>query len=119
VLKQSGRLGQVFFLGFSENRYVALEEVGVFLEANNVSLRGLFEVLCRVHDGHLIFSFGGVTVEFSRGFKPWFGQENVIELSIELQKDRMGNVETWDYEFRAEEIEVLTRNVQLKTLDSE
>ena len=118
-MKQSGKLDQVFFLGFPRNRYVALEEVGVFLEANGVSLRSVFEVLCSVHGGYLIFSFGDTTIEFSRGFKPWCGQENVIELSIELQKDRMGNVETYDYEYNVEEVEALARNVQLETLDSE
>ena len=119
MLKQSDKLDQPYFLGFPKNRYIALEEVEAFLKANNVNLKSLFEVLCKVHDGYLIFSFGDTTIEFSRGFKPWCEQENAIELSIEWQKDNLGNAETHDYEYRTEEFEALRKNIQLKTAGSE
>ena len=90
---------------FPENRYVVLDEVQSFLEAHGVSLKNLIEVLCKASDCYLIFSFGDITIEFSRGFKVEY--DNVVWLSVEIQEEDKPNA----YEYKIQELEALTRKM--------
>lgn len=95
------------FIGFPKNRYQALNEVQSFLEYNGVDLGQAFEVLLNSHDGYLIYWFGDVEIQFTRGFGAWSGNHNSIQMSIELEND--STEETVVYEYKLRDLRLIRR----------
>lgn len=117
MLKHSDKLDQAFPPSFPENRYATLEEVKSFLESKNISWRSLSEVLCKADDGFLIFKFGDITIQFDNlSWSDWSKDEKMVQLSIELKKDRIGK--TAVYEYKMKELEELRKNMQLRPIAS-
>lgn len=85
----------------SENRYVILEEVQELLRLKNVEWQNLFKILCKVDDGYLEFTFGDVTIQFTRGFGVWSEDERMIQLSIVFDKNLMEETVTLEYDLKA------------------
>jgi hypothetical protein len=110
--KQFENSDQTFSSDLSENRFTALENVQSFLELNSIEMKNLFKVLCKADDGYLEFNFGEITIQFTRGFGVWSEDENVVRLSIELDKGVMGKTTT--YEYKIKELQVLRKKKQLK-----
>lgn len=85
------------FCGFPENKYDALDEVERFLESNGVNLGQAFEVLLSSHDGYLIYWFGSIEIQFTRGFGVWSGNSNAIQMSLELDDEENGRTKVYEY----------------------
>ena len=99
--KQFEKSDQTFSLGFPKNRYAALEGVQSFFEFYGVSLKNLFEVLCKGINCYLTFSFSDIMIEFSRGFRS--EHNNMVDLCVYLQ----GENKPYMYEYKVEECEAL------------
>lgn len=113
--KQIDNSHQTLSSGLPEIRYAALGEIQSFLKSKDIELRSLFDVLCKASDCYLnlIFNFGDIFVQFSREFEHCSERGNVVKLSIELHKDKMEKIETYEYEYKVEELEALRKNMRL------
>ena len=100
------------FVSFPKNRYEALNEVKSFLELNGVDLSQAFEVLLTSSDGYLIYSFGDIEIQFTRGFGVWSERQNTIHLSIELDNDKVKKTAAYEYEIK--DLKLLKRKKLLK-----
>jgi hypothetical protein len=87
------------FMGFPKNRYEALDEVQSFLEFNGIDIGQTFEALMNSNDGYLIYSFGDVQIQFTRGFD--IGNSNAIQLWIELENEKMKKSVEYEYEIKS------------------
>ena len=85
------------FVGFPKNRYEALDEVQSFLEFNGVDLGTAFEVLLNSNDGYLIYWFGDVEIQFTRGFGVWSGSSSTVQMSIELDNEKAKESVVYEY----------------------
>jgi hypothetical protein len=101
------------FVGFPKNRYEALSEVQSFLEFNGVDLGQTFEVLLNSHDGYLIYLFGDVQIQFTRGFE--LANANAIQLWIELENEKMKK--SVEYEYQIKDLRLLKKKRHSGTMD--
>ena len=62
----SALFGDSKFLGFSTNKYEALDSVQKFMEFNGMDLGLVFQVLLNSSDGYLIYVFGDVEIARAR-----------------------------------------------------
>jgi len=97
---------------FPKNRYEALNEVRDFLEYNGIDLGQAFEVLLNSSDGYLIYNFGDIEIQFTRGFGMQFTTQNAIQLLIELDNGVMRKTATYEYEIK--DLKPLRRKISLK-----
>jgi len=88
------------FISFTKNRFEALNEVQCFLEYNGVDLGQVFEVLLTSNDGMLTYWFGGIEIQFVRGFGVWSGSQNAIQMSVELENGKMTKTAAYEYKLR-------------------
>jgi len=101
------------FVGFSKNRYDALDEVQSFLEFNGVDLGQTFDVLLNSSDGYLIYWFGDAQIQFTRGFD--LGNRNTIQLWIELENEKIKK--SVEYEYEIKDLRLLKKKRQLGMTD--
>lgn len=85
------------FVGFPKNRYEALDEVQSFLEFIGVDLGMAFEVLLNSNDGYLIYWFGDIEIQFTRGFGVWSGSSSAVQMSIELDNEKAKESVVYEY----------------------
>lgn len=88
------------FVDFPKSSYEALAEVQSFLELNGVDLGQAFEVLLSSDDGYLIYWFGDIEIQFTRGFGVESKSGNAILMSIELANDKIKKSRAYEYVLR-------------------
>ncbi len=103
------------FRGFTKNKYEALDEVRSFLEFNGVDLGQVFEVLLYSNDGYLIYTFGDVEVQFTRGFHVWSkdAHTDAVHLTIKLENEKRS--ETSEHAYALRDLRLVKRKRQFGT----
>jgi hypothetical protein len=71
------------FIGFPKNRYELLNNMESFLRLNGVNLEQAFQALFTCHDGYLIYTFGNLEIQLTRGFGVTSGSHSLLEISVE------------------------------------
>lgn len=106
------------FQGFPKNKYEVLDEVQSFFEFNGVDLGQVFEVLLNSNDGYLIYTFGDVEVQFTRGFHVWSKEAHTdaVQLSIRLENEK--RIETSEHAYALKDIKLVKRKKQSDTRES-
>jgi hypothetical protein len=88
------------FLGFPTYSYEALDAVQKFMELNGVDLGEVFEVLLNSGDGYLIYVFGEVEIQFSRGFGVPSARANAISMTLEYHGEKRRQFKAYEYELK-------------------
>jgi hypothetical protein len=83
-----------------KNRYEALDEVQRFLSYNGVDVGQAFEVLLTSHDGYLIYWFGDIQIQFTRGFGVSSGSSYAVQMSLELDNEKTKKTIVYEYLLR-------------------
>lgn len=93
---------------FPGNRYDALEEIQKLLGFSQIEWQAFFRIIRKADDGFLEFNRGGLIVQFAL----WSEDEKRVNLSIEFQKEKLGESAT--YEYSLEELEAFSHKRGLK-----
>lgn len=88
------------FPSLPKNRYKALDEVQRFLSRNGVDVGQAFEVLPTSHDGYLIYWFGDIQIQFTRGFGICSGNSNAVLMSLEFDNEKTKKAIAYEYLLR-------------------
>ncbi len=88
------------FLGFPVNSYDALDAVQSFMKSNGVDLSQVFQVLLNSGDGYLIYVFGDVEMQFTRGFGVPSALSNAIAMSLEYHGKTKKQYKEYEYDLR-------------------
>jgi len=80
-----------------EDRFTALEEVRTLLRSRLVNLDCIIEVLFKSNYGCIDFNIRDIAIQFVRGFGVWSERKDVIQMTIELQKDDFEDVVGYEY----------------------
>jgi hypothetical protein len=67
-----------------------------------VSMECMFEILFKSDDGFIEFNIGDIAIQFVRGFGVWSERRDVIQMTVELQKE--GAEEVVGYEYTLDEL---------------
>jgi hypothetical protein len=87
----------VYSLVNTEDRFMALEEVKELLRSRFVNLYCMFEILFKSDDGCIDFNFGDIAIQFVRGFGVWSERKDVVQMTIEVQKDGASDAVGYEY----------------------
>jgi hypothetical protein len=90
----------------SKDRLIALERVKTLLRPRLVNMKCMVEVLSKSDDGFLEFNVGELAIQFTRGFGVWSERRDVIQMTVELQKegDEEEDREVVGYEYTLDEL---------------
>jgi hypothetical protein len=59
-------------------------------------------ISCSNHDGCIDFNIGNIAIQFVQGFGVWSERRNAIQMTVELQKDDVGEI--MEFEFTLDEL---------------
>lgn len=90
----------------SKDRFIALEKVKTLLRPRLVNMKCMLEILFKSDDGFLEFNIGDIAIQFVRGFGVWSERRDVIQMTVELQKegDEEEDREVVGYEYTLDEL---------------
>ena len=79
------------------DRFRALKEAQPFLKQKKIVCRQILEVLSKTDSGSLEFRIGGFVIFFTKGFGVWSERKDVIQVSIEVNKEEAGEIVVYEY----------------------
>ena len=80
-----------------KDRFVALKEARILLHTRKISLEHLCDFLFKPDNGSAEFVFGDIVLQFTRGFGVWSERKDVVQMTVEVQKDEVGDVVGYEY----------------------
>lgn len=69
----------------------------MLLKSRLVNVDCMLEVLFKSNYGCIDFNIGDIAIQFVRGFGVWSERRDVIQMTVELQKDDVGEIIGYEY----------------------